>query len=237
MPLQNGSELVYGTAITGFVALTASIAHEVNQPLSGIVINASTCLQMLDGNPPNVDGARETARRTIRDANRATDVITGLRTLFARQRATSELLDLNDAAREVISRSLSELLRSGVIVRVSLADDLPAVRGNRVQLEQVIHNLLQNALEAMREVDDRRRHVVIRTEAEQGGGVRLSVQDTGVGIEAQDLGRICDALYTTKAGGMGIGLFVCSSIVESHGGRLWAARNAGAGATVSFSIP
>ena len=237
MPLLNGSELVYGTAITGLVALTASIAHEVNQPLSGIVINASTCLRMLDGDPPNVDGARETARRTIRDANRATDVIAGLRALFVRQRATSELFDLNDVAREVISRSLNELLRSGVIVRVAFADNLPALRGNRVQLQQVIHNLLQNALEAMREVDDGERRVVIRTEAEQGGGARLSVEDTGVGIEPQDLSRICDPLYTTKAGGMGIGLFVCSSIVESHGGRLWAAPNAGAGAKVSFSIP
>src|SRR5688572_27263904 len=106
-----GSEIVYGTAITGLVALTASIAHEVNQPLSGIMINASTCLQMLAADPPNVDGARETARRTIRDANRATDVIASLRALFARQRATSELLDLNDAAREVIAWSMSELVQ------------------------------------------------------------------------------------------------------------------------------
>jgi signal transduction histidine kinase len=237
MPLQNASELLYGTAISGVVALTASIAHEVNQPLAGIVINASTCLRMLDGDPPNVDGARETARRTIRDANRATDVIASLRALFARQRTTSEPLDLNDAVREVISRSLTELVRGGVIVRVALADDLPAVRGSRVQLQQVIHNLLQNAIEAMRDVHDRERRVVIRTGSEQGGGARLSIEDTGVGIEPGDLSRICDPLYTTKADGMGMGLFVCSSIVESHGGRLWAAPNAGAGATVSFSIP
>jgi signal transduction histidine kinase len=232
-----GSEIVHGTAITGLVALTASIAHEVNQPLSGIMINASACLQMLAADPPNVLGARETARRTIRDANRATDMIASLRTLFARQRAASEPLDLNDAVREVIARAMSELVQRGVIVRVALADDLPAVRGDRVLLQQVIHNLLQNAIEALRGVDDRERQVIIRTEAEGGGGARLSVQDTGVGIEPHDLQRIFDPLYTTKAGGMGIGLFVCSSIVESHGGRLWAVPNAGAGATVSFSIP
>jgi len=232
-----GSELVYGTAVTGLVALTASIAHEVNQPLSGIVINASTCLAMLEGDPPNVEGARETVRRTIRDANRATDVIASLRALFARQRDSAERLDLNEVAREAIARSMHEMLRSGVIVRVALADGLPGVTGSRVQLQQVIHNLLQNAIEAMRGVEDRERHVVVRTEAAPGGGARLSVQDTGVGIEPQDLKRIFDPLYTTKAGGMGIGLFICSSIVKSHGGRLWAAPNAGAGATVSFAIP
>src|SRR5688572_9696590 len=147
MPLQFGSELAYGTPINGLVALTASIAHEVNQPLSGIMINASTCLRMLASDPPNVDGARETVRRTIRDANRATDVITRLRALFAKQCGRSDLIDLNEAAREVLARSAHELLRSGVIVCEAFADDLPPVTGDRVQLQQVIQNLLSNAVD------------------------------------------------------------------------------------------
>jgi len=222
---------------TGLVALTASIAHEVNQPLSGIMINASTCLRMLASDPPNVDGARETARRTIRDANRATDVIAGLRALFTSQRSTADLLDLNEAAREVVARSTHELQRNRVSVRLALAEDLPRVAGDVVQLQQVILNLLMNAVDAVSAMEECERQVVITTAKQDAGGVRLSVQDSGIGIGADDLERIFEAFYTTKSGGMGIGLFVCNSIVESHGGRLWATPNRGAGATVSFSIP
>jgi PAS domain S-box-containing protein len=231
------SELTHVTRVTSLGVLTASIAHEVNQPLSGIVTNASTCMRMLAADPPNVDGARETARRTIRDGNRASDVITRLRALFGKKDATAESVDLNEAAREVIALSLSELQRSRVILRSELADDLPPVTGDRVQLQQVILNLLRNALDAMSGVDDRPRQLVIRTERDQGDGVRLSVQDTGVGFEPQDMDRLFEAFYTTKSDGMGIGLSVSRSIVESHHGRLWAAPNDGPGATFSFSIP
>jgi signal transduction histidine kinase len=146
-------------------------------------------------------------------------------------------VDLNEATREVIALSLSELQRSRVILRAELADDLPPVTGDRVQLQQVILNLLLNASDAMSGVDDRPRQLVIRTERDEGDRVRLTVQDTGVGFEPQAVGRLFEAFYTTKSGGMGIGLSVSRSIIESHHGRLWAAPNDGPGATFSFSIP
>ena len=223
--------------VTSLGALTASIAHEVNQPLSGIITNASTCLRMLDADPPNVDGARETARRTIRDGNRASDVITRLRALFSKKEVTTEPVDLNEATREVIALSLSELQRNRVILRPELADDLPPVTGDRVQLQQVILNLLRNASDAMSGVDDRPRQLLIRTERDEDDRVRLTVQDAGVGFDPQGVDRLFDAFYTTKSDGMGIGLSVSRSIIERHHGRLWATPNDGPGATFSFSIP
>jgi C4-dicarboxylate-specific signal transduction histidine kinase len=217
--------------------LTASIAHEVNQPLSGIITNASTCLRMLAADLPNIDGARETARRTIRDGYRASEVITRLRALFGKKDPTTESVDLNDATREVITLSLSKLRRDRVSLRTELANDLPLVTGDRVQLQQVILNLLQNASDAMSAVDDRPRQLLIRTEREEGNRVRLTVQDAGVGFDSQAADRIFEAFYTTKNHGMGIGLSVSRSIIENHHGRLWATPNDGPGATFSFSIP
>jgi PAS domain S-box-containing protein len=231
------SELAHITRVTSLGALTASIAHEVSQPLSGIITNASTCLRMLAADPPNVDGARETARRTIRDGNRASDVITRLRALFSRKNATTESVDLNEATREVIKLLLRELQRSRAVLRAELADDLPPVTGDRVQLQQVILNLLLNASDAMSGVDDRPRELVIRTEMDESDRVRLTVQDAGVGFEPQSADKLFEPFYTTKSGGMGIGLSVSRSIIESHHGRLWAAPNDGPGATFSFSIP
>jgi signal transduction histidine kinase len=217
--------------------LTASIAHEVNQPLSGIITNASTCLRMLAADPPNVEGARETARRTIRDGNRASDVITQLRALFAKTEPANEPVDLNEAIHEVIALLRSEFQTSRVILRAELGDDLPRVAGDRVQLQQVILNLLKNASDAMSSIDDRPRQLVIRTEREENDCVCLSVQDVGVGFKPQDEDRFFDAFYTTKSGGMGVGLSVSRSIIENHHGRLWATANNGPGATFSFSIP
>ena len=231
------SELTRAARVVGLGAVAASIAHEVNQPLSGIITNASTCLRMLASDPPNVDGARETARRTIRDGERASEVIMRLRALFAKKKRAVEPVNLNDASREVIALSLHELRRNRVVLRTEFAQDLPLVTGDRVQLQEVILNLLLNALDAMKSVDDRARVAVIRTERHNGDGVRLTVQDVGVGFESPDVKRLFDPFYTTKAGGMGIGLFVSRSIVESHGGRLWATPNDGPGATFSFSIP
>jgi signal transduction histidine kinase len=231
------SELARVARVSTLGALTASIAHEVNQPLSGIITNASTCLRMLAADPPNVDGARETARRTIRDGQRASDVIARLRALFSKKGTTSESVDLNEATREVIALSRSELQRSRVILRSELADDLLPVKGDRVQLQQVILNLLRNATDAMSGIDDRPRQLVIRTERDEGAHARLTVQDAGVGFEPKDADRLFEAFYTTKSDGMGIGLSVSRSIIESHHGRLWAAPNDGPGATFSFSIP
>jgi PAS domain S-box-containing protein len=231
------SELTHVARVSSLGALTASIAHEVNQPLSGIITNASTCLRMLAAEPPNVDGARETARRTIRDGNRASDVISRLRALFSKKNATTELVDLSEAAQEVVALSMSELQRNRVILRSELANGVPPVMGDRVQLQQVVLNLLINALDSMKDVDDRPRQLEIRTERDEGDRVRLMVQDTGVGLDPQSVERLFEAFYTTKSGGMGIGLSVSRSIIESHHGRLWAAPNDGPGATFSFSIP
>ena len=231
------SELAHVARVMSLGALTASIAHEVNQPLSGIITNASTCMRMLDAEPPNVDGARETAKRTIRDGRRAADVITRLRALFTNQDAASELVDLNEATREVIALSRTELERNRVITRTELADELPPVTGDRVQLQQVILNLLRNGSDSMGRVDDRPRELWFRTEVEEGDRVRLSVQDAGLGFEPQSLDRLFQTFYTTKDDGMGIGLSVSRSIIENHRGRLWATPNDGPGVTFSFSIP
>jgi len=231
------TELAHVARVTSLSTLTASIAHEVNQPLSGIVTNASTCLRMLDANPPDIEGARETARRTIRDGHRASDVITRLRALFSKKEFTLEPLDLNEATREIIALSLSELQRNRVIVQAELAADLPSITGDRVQLQQVILNLLRNASDAMVGVDDRPRQLLIRTEREGGDRVRVTVRDAGVGIAPQGMDKLFDAFYTTKSGGMGIGLSVSRSIVERHHGRLWVEPNDGPGATFAFSIP
>jgi signal transduction histidine kinase len=192
---------------------------------------------MLAADPPNVDGARETARRTIRDGNRASDVITRLRALVVKKSATTEAVDLNEATREVIALSWSELQRSRVVLRAELADDLPPAAGDRLQLQQVILNLLLNATEAMNGIEDRPRLLVIRTAQDEADRVRLTVQDAGVGFEPQNADRLFDAFYTTKSGGMGIGLSVSRSIIQSHHGRLWAVLNEGPGAAFLFSIP
>src|SRR5713101_839080 len=231
------SDLAHVARITTLNALTASIAHEVNQPLSGIITNANTCRRMLEGDPPNVDGARETARRIIRDGNRASEVITRLRALFSKKEFALEPLDLNDATREVISLSLSDLQRNRVTLRSELAEDLPPVIGDRVQLQQVILNLIRNASDAMVGVDDRPRELLIKTEPDEGDRARLSVRDEGIGFTPEARDKLFEAFYTTKNDGMGIGLSVSRSIIERHYGRLWAEPNEGPGATFSFSIP
>jgi PAS domain S-box-containing protein len=231
------SQMARVARITTLSALTASIAHEVNQPLAGIITNASTCLRMLAADPPNIDGARETARRTIRDGERASNVITRLRTLFGNKAHATDFVDLNDATREVIALSLDELQRNRVTLRTEFADDLPCVVGDRVQLQQVILNLVLNASDAMTGLEDRPRELVISTQREEGERVRLTMKDTGAGFQRQDADKLFEAFYTTKSGGMGIGLSVSRSIVERHQGRLWAVPNDGPGATFAFSLP
>ena len=230
------SELAHVTRVMSFGALTASIAHEVNQPLAGIVTNASTCLRMLAADPPNVEGARETARRTIRDGNRAADVIARLRALFSKKATATEAVDLNEAAREILALVSTDLLRSRISLRAELGSEPLLVTGDRVQLQQVILNLVRNASDAMSDVDDRPRSLLV-TAQEDAGRARLMVKDAGVGFEPQGAERLFDAFYTTKNGGMGIGLSVSRSIIENHGGKLWAEQNDGPGATFSFSIP
>jgi PAS domain S-box-containing protein len=231
------AELANVTRAMTMGQLTASIAHEVNQPLAGIVTNASTCLRMLSAEPPNLEGARETARRTIRDGNRASDVIKGLRALYSKKNEMLEPMDLNEATREVISLSLSELQRNRVVLRQELTEALPAIVGDRVQLQQVILNLLRNASDAMSTVEDRQRDLLVKTERDGQNGVQFSVKDAGVGFDPSAANRFFEAFYTTKDDGMGMGLSISRSIIESHQGRLWATKNDGPGATFCFSIP
>jgi C4-dicarboxylate-specific signal transduction histidine kinase len=217
--------------------LTASITHEVNQPLAGIITNAETCLQMLGDHPPDIEGARDTALRSIRDGNRAADIIARLRSLFKKKEFVAETIDLNEAIREVIALSSGELRRSRVVLQMDLADDLPSVNGDRVQLQQVIINLLRNAIDAMREIEDRPRQLQIRTEKDGGENIRFIMQDAGSGFSPDTSDRIFESFYSTKNDGMGIGLAISRSIIEAHHGQIWATLNLGPGSTFAFSIP
>jgi PAS domain S-box-containing protein len=230
-------ELAHVSRLTALSTLTASIAHEVNQPLAGIVANASACHRMLSAEPAQIEAAQATAQRMIRDANRASEVIKRLRALFARRPPASESLDLNRAAREVLEVASTQLESAHVEVRTDLALEVPHVSGDRVQLQQVVLNLVLNAADALRSVIDRERVLEIATGENLDGHVWLSVRDNGTGADAEAFARLFDAFYTTKPEGMGVGLSISRSIVEAHGGRLWAERNAGAGLTFAFSVP
>jgi signal transduction histidine kinase len=232
------ADLAHVARVATLSALTASIAHEVNQPLTSLVTNASTCVRMLAADPPNLDLARTTAQRTIRDANRASEVIQRLRAMFVRNEPAAEAVDLNEAAAEILALTSSELLSARVEVHADFADALPSIRGDRIQLQQVMLNLVLNARDAMLAVDDRPRTMRIATIADGPGQVRFSVRDAGSGVAPDRLGRLFDAFYTTKSEGMGIGLSISQSIIQGHEGRIWAAPNEdGPGATFSFSLP
>jgi signal transduction histidine kinase len=192
---------------------------------------------MLNRTPPNLEGARETVHRTIRDGNRASEVIARLRALFSRKALALEPLDLNDATREVIAISQSDLASHQVTLRCDLAEGLPPVLGDRVQLQQVILNLVRNASDAMHGIDGLHRELTIRTSLEPGERVQLSVTDVGVGIPADLADKLFQPFYTTKGDGMGIGLSISRSIIESHQGSLTGTSNNGPGATFAFSLP
>jgi signal transduction histidine kinase len=190
----------------------------------------------LDGDVPNVEGARETARRTIRDTKRASEIVARLRALFSKKEFALEPLDLSDAAREVIELYSNDLQRNGITVEDALADDLPHVMGDRIQLQQVIMNLLRNASDSMSAVEDRPRKLTVGTDRDDDS-VRVTVRDTGVGLDPENVKQVFNPFFTTKDGGMGIGLSVSRSIVDSHHGRIWAAPNDDLGSTFAFSIP
>ena len=235
--LSRPSPQLQSESATGLGFLTMSIAHELNQPLSGILTNASACLRMLDADAPNVHGALETVRRTIRDVRRCSDIITRLRALAAGGQPVCGSVDLNAAAQDVLGETESELRACRAIARLELSRGLPTVEGDCVQLRQVILNLVRNAVESMQTVRDRPRALTLRTETDDNDRVRLSVTDAGAGIAADAQHRLFEAFYTTKPGGMGIGLAISRCIIERHGGRLWAAANDGPGTTFSFAIP
>lgn len=216
--------------------LTASVAHEVNQPLAGIVTNANTCLRMLNSDPPNIAGAIETARRTIRDGNRAGDVISRLRKLFNHKEINTSWWDLNSAVREVVELVQGDLRRSRVTLKDSYDAHLPLVLGDRIQLQQVAMNLVRNAIDAINMAEESSRTIAVMV-SYSDDCAHLSVKDTGVGIDSAVEGKLFDAFFTTKTDGMGIGLSVSRSILEAHSGQMWARNNEDQGATFGFSIP
>ena len=231
------AELAHVTRVMTMGEMAASIAHEINQPLSGVVINSNACLRWLAGNPPNLEEAREAVQRIERDGKRAGEVIARIRALSRKTSTEKEPLDLNVAIEEVVSLAHGEAKRYRVTMRLDLAPDLPRVVGDRVQLQQVMLNLIINGVEAMHAVTDRSRELLIKTGAGETGLVQVSVRDSGTGLEPQQMDRIFDAFYTTKAGGMGMGLSISRSIITNHGGQLWAIANDGPGTIFQFTVP
>jgi signal transduction histidine kinase len=216
--------------------LAASIAHEVNQPLAGIVTNGNASLRWLAGSTPNLDEAREAIQRIIRDGSRAGQVVARIRALSQKTRAARESVDINEAIEEIVVLIGGELQRNQIVLQMDLAADLPSVVGDRVQLQQVVMNLIMNGVEAMRSVPEHERNLLVRTEGRESDEVRVSLQDSGTGIDPETQEEIFDAFYTTKPGGLGMGLAISRSIVETHGGRLWVMRNQGPGSTFCFTL-
>jgi C4-dicarboxylate-specific signal transduction histidine kinase len=229
------ANLAHKTQLTMMGELTASIAHEVNQPLAAVATNANACLCWLDRESPNLDEAREAIRCIIRDANRGSDVIARIRAQLKKGRPSSERLNVNDVVREIIILTQADL--QGVTLQTELSDELPYVLADRVQLQQVMLNLVMNAVEAMKPVRQRPRRLRIHTRNHEGCVVLVSVQDSGVGLNPNQMEQLFDAFYTTKPEGLGMGLSISRSIIEGHGGRLWAQPNNGPGATFQFTLP
>jgi signal transduction histidine kinase len=232
---QSQATLARISRVTTLGEITASIAHEVNQPLAGAITNASTCLLWLERNPPDVAEAREAASRTVGDASRAADIIARIRRLFKKGASQREPVDLNEVIREMVSVLRNEAERYSVSLQSDLAPDLPAVMADRVQLQQVIMNLMLNGVEAMKETSGG--ELVIKSRRADDGPLQVSVSDTGVGMASPQQERIFDAFFTTKPEGTGMGLTISRSIIESHDGRLWAMANSGCGTTFHFTLP
>ena len=230
-------ELAHVTRITTLGELAASIAHEVNQPLAAVVTNAEACVRWLNRETPDLDEARDAMESIINDGKRAGDVIQRVRALAKKTDTQKRLLDINDLAKAVVALVQRELLSNGVSLQVELAPALPMVVADPVQLQQVIINLIMNGIEAMQPVTDRPRELVVRSGQDEPGYALISVADCGVGIAAENVDRLFNPFFTTKSGGMGMGLSICRSIMEAHGGRLWATANVPHGATFQFALP
>jgi C4-dicarboxylate-specific signal transduction histidine kinase len=223
--------------VTTLGELTASIAHEVNQPLAAVVANAEACLRWLDRGTPDLDAARRSVEWIINDGVRASEVIRRVRALANKTDIENVPLDINDVVKEVTALVQREIDSHQVSLRLELKPAVPMVLGDRVQLQQVIINLVMNGIEAMQSVTDRPRELVIRSRQDETRQVLVSVTDCGVGISAENADRLFNAFFTTKSSGMGMGLSICRSIVDAHGGRLSACRNEGPGATFQFVLP
>jgi C4-dicarboxylate-specific signal transduction histidine kinase len=230
------SQLAHVARVTTLGEMAASIAHEVNQPLAAVTINGNACLHWLDTHPPNLDEAKKAVTRLVKDADRASDIIVQVRNLTKSSSSEPEWLVVNDVISSTVVLVERDILQHQVSLRMQLSENIPRVEGDRVQLQQVILNLILNAIEAMSAVAAGSRRLSIRT-AKCDEGVLISVQDTGVGFAPKDIDHIFNAFYTTKSGGMGMGLAISRSIVESHGGRIWAAQNVPCGADLQFILP
>jgi predicted ATPase/signal transduction histidine kinase len=233
---QAQTELAHVSRLTTMGEMAASIAHELNQPLAGMVTNANASLRWLAGNSPDLAEAREAIGRIVRDGTRAGDVVTRLRALFKKANPAKEAVDINTAIEEVLVLTQSEVKRNKVLLRMDLAANLPPVTGDRVQIQQVALNLILNAIEAMSTVDDRERELIVGTHSGEHDQIRVMVRDSGIGFDPLNAERIFDAFHTTKPSGLGLGLAISRSIVNWHGGRLWAVSNDGPGATFQFTL-
>lgn len=233
---QTQADLARVSRVTSLGELTASLAHEVNQPIGAAVTNANTCLRWLASDNPNIVEARAAAQRIVKDGNRAAEIISRTRALFKKGTAQRELVDVNDVVREMIVLLRGEATRYNVFITTVLEPELPPVVGDRVQLQQVLLNLMMNAIDAMRAVDGRR-ELGIRSQRAEDDKLLVSVSDTGVGLPPEQVDRIFNSFFTTKSHGTGMGLSISRSIVESHGGRLWASGNPPRGANFSFTLP
>jgi C4-dicarboxylate-specific signal transduction histidine kinase len=231
------AELARMTRMSAMGALAASISHEVNQPLAAVVTNADACMMWLSSDPPNLDEARVAVDSIAREGTRASDVVRHIRAMFMKATPERTKVQLNDLIREVGVLVEGAALRNQVLLQTELGADLPATMGDRVQLQQVIVNLILNGIEAMSDVAGRPRRLVIRSEMRNSDEVLVAVRDCGVGIAPQNEKRIFNAFFTTKAQGMGMGLSISHSVIEAHGGRLWASNNSDHGATLQFTLP
>jgi PAS domain S-box-containing protein len=233
---QAEADLAYMSRVTTMGELTVSLAHEIKQPMAAAVTNANTCLRWLTRDHPDVKEAREAASRIVKDVTRAADIINRIRLLFKKGEAQRELVDVNEVVREMIVLLRNEATRYSIPIRAELAEDLPKVMADRVQLQQVFMNLMLNGIEAMKDLSAGG-ELIIKSEQAEDCRLLVSVSDTGVGLPAGQPDQIFDAFFTTKAQGIGMGLPISRSIVESHGGRLWATSNSGRGATFQFTLP
>src|ERR1700732_3239084 len=231
------AEIARIARITTMGELAASIAHELNQPLGSIVMSGDACLRWLTAKPPNLDEVLQAVEAVIRDGTRASSVLVRIRGLLRRGERLRERLDINDVIREVIALLDGELRRNGASLRTEMPGNLPPLVVDRVLLQQVILNLMMNAVEAMRAVSDRVRVLRIRTEEQSSGNIVVLIQDSGLGVGPEHSSRMFEAFYTTKVEGIGMGLTISRSIIEAHGGRLWAVANDGPGSTFYFTLP
>lgn len=230
------TELAHVNRVTTMGQLAASIAHEINQPVAAVVTNAHAALRWLGAQPPDLEETRHALTGIVKDGHRVGEIISRIRGLVKGKRTRNDRLDINEPILEVIALTSSEVQRNGVSLRTRLADGLPPIYGDRIQLQQVILNLIVNAVEAMSRADGAR-ELVISTGKDESGAVLVAVRDSGPGLDPQGLNRLFDAFYTTKSGGMGMGLSICRSIIEAHGGRVWATANVPKGAVFTFTLP